>query len=83
MLSYDNSNPIVHCPYCCYGFDKRYNADEKLNINLNVKNMDLKELRCQKKFNEVTKMKKLLFTIYADFETLNVKLQGCEPGIKS
>ena len=30
-------------------------------------------------FKEITKMQKIPFTIYADFETLNTKVDSCEP----
>ena len=88
LLSYDNSHPKVFCPYCCYGFDKSRNGIE----NLRKHKEHCEEYGPQRtempketfiQFKEVTEMQKLPFTIYADFETLNVKLQGCEPGSKS
>ena len=30
-------------------------------------------------FKEITKMQKIPFCIYADFETLNTKVESCEP----
>ena len=88
MLSYDNSHPKVHFPYCCYGFVKCRNGIENLRKHkLHCEEYGPQRTEMPKEtfihFKELTKMQKLPFTIYADFETLNVKLQGFEPGSKS
>ena len=84
LLSYDINNTKVFCPHCCYGFQKSANGIENLRKH---------EVVCEAygpqrteipkdtwiKFKEVTKMQKLPFTIYADFETINVKITSCEP----
>ena len=46
--------------------------------------MELKELNFQRrgniiKFEGIKKMQKLPFVIYADFETINKKIEGSEP----
>ena len=84
LLSYTSHHPKVFCPHCCYGFTKSRNGIENLRKH---------EVVCEAygpqrteipkdtwiKFKEVTKMQKLPFAIYADFETINVKITSCEP----
>ena len=75
-------------PDCCYGFVKFRNGIENIRKHkLYGEEYGPQRTEMPKEnfiqFKEVTKMQKLPFTIYADFETLNVKLQGCEPGRKS
>ena len=85
LLSYDK-NPKRFCPYCCYGFDKRYNADYKLTKHMEhcveyggqrtkLPNKDSQWIE----FQDIAKMLKLPVVIYADFEAINVKLEDKQP----
>jgi hypothetical protein len=83
LLSYD-SNPKRFCPYCMYGFDKRYNAEEKLRQHIpycSTNGPQRTSFPKDKlvKFKDTEKQMKLPFCIYADFETHNVKISKCTP----
>ena len=84
LLSYDSTHAKLFCPYCMYGFDKRYNAEEKLRQHIpycSTNGPQRTSFPKEKlvKFKDIEKMMKLPFCIYADFETLNVKISKCTP----
>ena len=77
LLSYDVNNSKRFCFYCMYGFDKRYNADEKLMEHMPVcfENGAKKEELSSKEekiiqFRDIEKQMELPFVIYADFEPI-------------
>ena len=83
LLSYD-TNRKLFCPYCCYGFCKSRNGKENLRKHkLNCVTYGAQRTQIPKEnwiyFKEITKMQKIPFCIYADFETLNTKVESCEP----
>ena len=79
------SQAKVFCPYCCYGYCSNRNG----KFNLAEHKPDCKPHGAQRvrylpegenkvKFNDYAKMQKAPFCIYADFETLNVKVEDAE-----
>ena len=86
LLSSAKQDPKVFCPYCCYGFCTRYNG--KRNLANHIKMCEeygaqrielLPEEEKYIQFNDHEKMQKLPFCIFADFETLNLKLNSVTP----
>ena len=76
LLTHDFKNTKVFCPYCCYGFRKDRNGLENLRKHkLNCEAYGPQRTELPKEnwifFKEITKMQKIPFCIYADFETLN------------
>ena len=78
-----DNNTKVFCPYCCYGFCKNYNgknnlAEHKIYCRPHgaqrTKFLHKGENFVQ--FNDYEKMQELPFAIYADFETINKKVEG-------
>ena len=85
LLSFGTKTHLF-CPYCCHGYDTRYNAKKKLVDHMSV----CREFGGQRtfmpkkgkniiKFKDYHKSLKLPVVIYADFETINDKAHGCEP----
>lgn len=85
LLSFDRSNSRVFCPYCLHGFEKKRNGEKNLEkhkpyckpygpqrIILPEEGEDIV------RFTDFAKQQRIPFVIYADFETLNCKIQGCE-----
>ena len=75
----------VHCPYCCYGFRKDRNGEANLAKHKKhcrphggQRTTYLEEGENKIQFKEWEKMQKLPFTIYADFETINKKVDNTE-----
>ena len=84
LLSHDPKNPKVFCPYCCYGFTTNRNGIENLRKHkLNCVAYGPQRTELSKEnfiyFKEITKMQKIPFCIYNEFETLNSKVTSCEP----
>ena len=83
LLAY-GQNIKVFCPYCCYGFCKNWNGVENLRKHkilcapYGAQRTQIPEENFIY-FKENTKMLKLPFIIFSDFETLNTKLESCEP----
>ena len=78
----------VFCPYCCYGFRKNRNgknnlAEHKIHCRPHgaqrTKFLPKGENFVQ--FNDFEKMQELPFCIYADFETINKKVEGTNSAI--
>ena len=75
----------MYCPYCCYGFVKAYNGEANLakhKVHCRPhgpqRTTYLEEGKNVIRFKEFEKMQKLPFCIYADFETINKKVDNIE-----
>ena len=78
--------PKLFCPFCCYGFDKRGAGEKKfIKHKLVCEQYGPQRSEVPKegenfiKFKQFTKMMKLPFCIYGDFEVIQPK---CEPNLK-
>ena len=76
LLSYGPKHTKLFCPYCCHGFRKDSNGKENLRKHkLNCVSYGAQRTKIPEDnwiyFKEITKMQKIPFCIYADFETLN------------
>ena len=80
----------VFCPYCCYGYWIQKNGKRNLAEHIEMcsdygpqrtKLLDEEDKFIQ--FNEHEKRLKSPFTLFADFETLNVKLNSVKPDEQS
>ena len=75
----------MYCPYCCYEFQKEYNDEANLAKHKvhrrphgPQRTTYLEEGENIIRFKEFDKMQKLPFCIYADFETINKKIDNIE-----
>ena len=73
------------CPYCLHGFNKDRNGESNLEkhkpfcLAYGPQRVVLpEEGENILKFTDVAKQQKIPFVVYADFETLNCKIQGCQ-----
>ena len=83
LKSPKEKNVKLFCPFCCYGFRKDSNGEKNLaehKIHCGVYGAQRTKLLPEGKnfieFNDFEKMQELPYVIYADFETINKKIDG-------